>query len=69
MNLLRAEAYLQRLGGGEKLLDIYEDDEMLQNALAVLLPGFEFSDISHLTVRDLQQRYFQAPRSLLAAAT
>lgn len=68
MNVLRADAYLKRLGGHEKLSDIYEDDEMLQESLAAMLPGFEFLDYSHLSIQELRARYFQAPRSLEPAS-
>ncbi|KWT98104.1 MULTISPECIES: hypothetical protein [unclassified Variovorax] len=65
MNILRAEAYLARFANSERLSDIYDDDGMLQAALAVLFPGFEYPDFSHLTMAEIRKRYAANPQNLL----
>lgn len=54
MHIYRAQAYFQRMASREKLCDIYPDDEMLQMALPVLVPGFEYGKVLHLTVGELR---------------
>jgi hypothetical protein len=64
MNILRAEAYLARIANSDRLADVYDDDEMLQSALAVLFPDFEYPDFSHLTLAEIERRYAAKPRNL-----
>lgn len=65
MNILRAEAYLQRLSTSpEKLAELYDDDEMLRDALTTLFPNFEYPDFSHLTLAQIQAKYLKSPRPL-----
>ena len=53
MTRYRAEAYLRRLGAFEKVADLYDNNEMLQMALAAWIPEFEYPDHSHKTVRQI----------------
>jgi hypothetical protein len=65
MNILRAEQYLQtRVPFHSKVSELYDDDDMLRDALSVLFPGFEYPDISHLTFRELWARYQKNPKPL-----
>lgn len=56
MNVLRAQAYIERMPAHEKVSDHYDDDDMLGMALSVLMPGFEYPDISHLTFSELAKK-------------
>ena len=67
MNLMRAEHFLRDYGApSTKLAELYGDDDMLQDVLAVLFPGFEYPDYSHLTMEELRRRYFAQPLPLTA---
>lgn len=65
MNILRAEAYLNRLGQDQTpLSELYDDDEMLQSAMVTLFPDFEYPDFSHKTLGQIRKQYFSNPRAL-----
>lgn len=67
MNILRAEAYLSRLSTSpETLAELYDDDEMLREALATLFPDFEYPDFSHLTLAQIEAKYRKKQRPLLS---
>lgn len=69
MNILRAEAYVkQYVPQSTKLADVYDDDEMMSAAMLTLFPEFEYPDFSHLTLREVMQRYAKNPRSLAGTA-
>lgn len=53
MNILRAEAYLERVASNQTVAQTYDDDEMLQSALITLFPGFEYPDFSHRTLNEV----------------
>lgn len=68
MNILRAEQYLKaRVPQHERLSALYDDDEMLRGALCTLFPEFEYPDFSHLTIREIVQRYEKNPLPLVGA--
>ena len=65
MNILRAETYLKtRLLGSEKVADLYDDDEMLREALSTLFPDFEYPDFSYMTIDQVLVRYNKNPLPL-----
>jgi hypothetical protein len=60
-----AEAFLGQYGSdSDRLSGLYDDDEMLRSALATLFSNFEYPDFSHLTMREVRQRYAAAPLKL-----
>lgn len=62
MNPSRAEDCLKHCGPvSARLAEVYDDDEMLQSALATLLQGFEYPDHLHLTLEQVRKRYFDHP--------
>lgn len=56
MSKYQAIAYLQSLNVKEVVADLYDDDEMFRMAVASLMPGFEYPDVSHLTVGDILKK-------------
>lgn len=65
MNLLRAEHFLESYGApGTRLAELYDEDDMLRCALSTLFPDFEYPDFSHLTLREIAQRYRASPQPL-----
>jgi hypothetical protein len=56
MHKYRAEHLLQRFGAHEKLADLYDDHEDLQDAMQALFPDFEYPNFSHLTIGQIQRR-------------
>lgn len=66
MNILRAEHFLRDYGPkNAKLADLYDDDEMLASAMTTLFPDFEYPDFSHLTLREIEQRYAAQRRAIV----
>jgi hypothetical protein len=41
----------------ERIAELYDDDEILQMALAALCPGFEYPDHSHRTIGEFLKLY------------
>lgn len=67
MNILRAEAVLAQIAPqSTRLSDIYDDDDMVREAVNTLIPGFEYPDHSHKTIRELLVKYHVNPLPLLA---
>lgn len=66
MNILRAEHILRTYPNarGNKLADVYDDDDQLRVVVNVLFPGFEYPDFSHKTLSELWAQYAQAKRAL-----
>lgn len=57
MNQAQALAVVAECGlPEEKVADLYDDNEPLREALAVLMPGYEYPDISYLTLAQVQRR-------------
>jgi hypothetical protein len=68
MNILRAETYLKRIADTSTVAEHYDDDEMLASALQTLFPGFEYPDFSHLTLRQVLERYQAHPQPLTGSS-
>jgi hypothetical protein len=52
-----ALAYLASIKSTEvKVADVYDDDAQLRDALQVFMPGYEYPDISYLTLSQLHRR-------------
>ncbi len=69
MNILRAEHYLRDCGpDSTKLAEVYDDDEMLRMALAVLIPGFEYPNHSYQTLGQLRKHVKANPQPLTGIA-
>ena len=65
MNILRAETFFKQYGSAStKLAELYDDDTMLQEALATMFPGFEYPDFSHRTLGEIWAKYSKNPRKL-----
>jgi hypothetical protein len=65
MNILRAEHFLKHYGNSHsRLSEFYDDDEMLQSVMVTLFPDFEYPDFSHLTLGEIEARYFRNPVKL-----
>ncbi|KWU26396.1 hypothetical protein [Burkholderia cenocepacia] len=47
----------------EKLADVYDDDELLREALTTLFPDFEYPSFSHLSIDQVREKYAQTKRS------
>ncbi len=56
MDLHDAEFILQHYRS-QLLCAVYDDDPELQSALARLFPDFEYPNYSHMTLREIWQRY------------
>jgi len=52
---VEAEAVLGRLGR-TKVRDVYDDDPRVGEALEVLVPGFEYPDVSGMTGHEILTR-------------
>lgn len=65
MNILRTEAYADRVAGQEKMSELREADNMLCMSLDVLFPGVPADELTTLTVAELRRRYVPCP--LMAA--
>jgi hypothetical protein len=58
MSPYRAEDYIiNRFFENEKLSDIYDEDEVLQMAIGVLIPDFEYPNYSHMTIGEVRKIY------------
>ena len=59
MNILKAEHILfsYPCAGGNRLSDVYDDDEQLREAVNSLFPGFEYPDHAHKTLAELWAQY------------
>lgn len=65
MNILRAEQFVKTYGARHVLLnELYHDDDMLQDALAVMFPGFVLENYAHLTLGEVIEQYEANPQPL-----
>lgn len=51
MTRSRASTYLKSLSPNKTVAELYDHDEKFRRALSTLVQGFEYPDVSHLTVR------------------
>jgi hypothetical protein len=59
----RAEAALKALPyTDEKVADVYDADDYLREALAVLFPDFEYPAFSHLSIDQVRAKYERSKR-------
>ncbi len=65
MNILRAEQFVKTYGACHVLLnELYHDDDMLQDALAVMFPGFVLENYAHLMLGEVIEQYEANPQPL-----
>lgn len=61
-----ALAYLKSvISTAVKVADRYDVDPKLRDAMALLMPGFEYPDVSHLTLAKLHYHCRKAPDPLV----
>lgn len=53
MNRQDAQQYLHCLPQYARVHDLYDSDAEFRMALSQLIPGFEYPDVSHLSVKQL----------------
>lgn len=62
MNIFRAEHFVKSYGARHAVLnELVHDDDMLQDALSVLIPGFSIEAYAHWTLGELIAHYEANP--------
>lgn len=56
MNKFRAHQYLSRFSQYETIGSLYDEDDMLSEAILTLMPDFEYPDWSHKSVPEFLRK-------------